>query len=94
MGRLISGVGIYSGRNPRFENNKPIREYYIWNAILRRCYSDVCHADNPTYIGCSVSDNFKNYDYFYDWFHKQVGFQNIGWQVDKDILSKGNKVYS
>ena len=41
-----------------------------------------------------MSDNFKYYPYFKNWCSKQVGFGNKGWQLDKDILIKGNKIYS
>ena len=46
------------------------------------------------YKGVEMSDNFKIYSYFKEWCNKQVGFDQDNWQLDKDILSKDNKVYS
>lgn len=29
-----------------------------------------------------------------EWCHNQIGFNNPGWHIDKDLLFKGNKLYS
>ena len=62
--------------------------------MLTRCYDDKYHSKSQTYVGCSVSDNFKYFPYFKEWCNQQIGFGNEGWHLDKDILVKGNKVYS
>ena len=46
------------------------------------------------YEGCTVSEKFKYFQYFCDWYNSQTGFSNGDWQLDKDILFKGNKLYS
>ena len=62
--------------------------------MFQRCYSTTLKKRNPTYEGCEVSNNFKYFEYFYEWCHNQIGFGNEGWQLDKGLLVKGNKVYS
>ena len=76
------------------ENGKNKLEYETWSGVLKRCYSDARKKKRPTYKDCICSDNFNSYEYFYEWCNKQVGFGNEGWHLDKDLLVKGNKVYS
>ena len=90
----VYGVGITGVKYPITINGVLTKEYDLWNGMLRRCYSDALKKKYPTYIDCEVSDKFKSYEYFYEWCHKQIGFSNKDWHLDKDLLVKGNKVYS
>lgn len=89
----LFGVGILEDE-PTKVNGKNLKEYELWSNILLRCYSKTYHKKHPTYSDCTVSENFKHYPYFKEWCYKQVGFGTKGWDVDKDILVKGNKIYS
>lgn len=93
MSPSVYGVGVV-GVNSISTNGKPHQEYVFWNSMLQRCYDLSYKLKRPTYIGCTSSNNFKYYPYFKDWCNKQVGFGNKGWCLDKDILVKGNKLYS
>ena len=90
----VYGVGIIGTKYPSEVNRVKTKEYVLWLNMFQRCYSTTLKKRNPTYEGCEVSNNFKYFEYFYEWCHKQIGFNNEGWQLDKDLLIKGNKVYS
>lgn len=65
-----------------------------WGGMLNRCYNHKYHERKPTYRDCRVSEYFQNFTNFYYWANAQVGFDIVGWELDKDILIRGNKVYS
>ena len=90
----VYSVGILGSKYPSKVNGRNTKEYDLWYSMLRRCYSDNSKKKRPTYEGCEVSDKFKSYEYFYEWCHSQIGFGVEGWHLDKDLLVKGNKVYS
>ena len=94
----VYGVGVLGAKYPTRVNGVKTKEYVLWTNMLVRCYSDALKKRRPTYEGCEVSDNFKSYEYFYEWCNKQIGFSNEGnenpFHLDKDLLTKGNKVYS
>ncbi len=94
----VCGVGVLGTKYPSEINRVKTKEYVLWHSMLRRCYSTILKKKHPTYEYCEVSDNFKSYEYFYEWCHKQTGFGNDGngnpFHLDKDLLTKGNKVYS
>lgn len=93
--KLVCSVGLYErGTYVATINKNPTKEYTVWTDMLRRCYSKKQQDRQPTYQGCTVSENFKNFQFFAEWCNNQIGFGRKGWALDKDILVKGNKVYS
>ena len=92
--QLVYGVGVNDRSISSQLNRKNTKEYALWHSMLQRCYSKPYHEKQPTYIGCSVSYNFKYYHLFHAWCQTQLGFGKEGYQLDKDLLIKGNKLYS
>ena len=90
----VFGVGVSGTKYPITVDGVNTKEYGLWYNMLRRCYSESFKKKQPTYEGCEVGDNFKSYVYFYEWCQNQIGFSNKDWQLDKDLLAKGNKIYS
>ena len=90
----VYGVGVLGTKYPITVNGVQTKEYNLWYHMLQRCYSTGLKKQRPTYEGCEVSNKFKSYEYFYDWCHSQIGFGIGGFELDKDLLIKGNKVYS
>ena len=93
--RLVAGVGYNDGTYPSVNT----KEHALWRSMLARCYTERNLILKPAYRGCSVSENFKHYTYFYEWCNNQKGFKifdehNRMFALDKDLLSKGNKTYS
>lgn len=92
---VLFGVGVLGDKYPTSVGGKLLREYKIWAKMLERCYDKNYQKSYPTYRGCEVSENFKSYEYFYEWCNRQVGFENAPkWHLDKDLLQRGNKLYS
>lgn len=64
--------------------------FRTWKSMLERCYSQKRHIVRPTYIGCSVVEEWRTFSNFKAWMEHQDWQGN---QLDKDILTPGNKVY-
>lgn len=67
--------------------------YRKWQNMLERCYSKRYSEKNPTYLGCSVCEDWLKLSKFKSWFDQQPK-ERHSWHLDKDILFFGNKVYS
>ena len=96
---LVYGIGVKGMKYPAKKDKKHLIECRVWASMLMRCYSKSLIIKKPCYDDCTVSDNFKSYTFFYEWCHEQAGFGNKDengryWHLDKDILTKGNRLYS
>ena len=90
----VLGVGIVGDKYKTKVDGKHTKEYSIWRGLFKRCYDEKFHKNNITYVECEVVGNFIYYDKFFDWCNKQIGFGVDGFEIDKDLLIKGNKYYS
>lgn len=94
----IYGVGVTGKKYPININCKPTREYSIWKSILRRSFGEKAKAVQPAYLDVVCCNEWLNFENFYEWLHGQDNFDKWRgekrWAVDKDILVKGNKIYS
>lgn len=86
--KLVYGVGINDC--PRGTTKKD-KIYKVWSGMLKRCYSEDYHKQRPTYIDCKVCDEWLTFSKFSEWVKTQDW---EGKQLDKDIITPGNKVYS
>lgn len=78
------------GFTPKIWESDKERARSAWKGIHRRCYYK--RPETISYLGCSVHEDWHNFENFYSWWQKQ--YKEVDWQIDKDILLKGNKVYS
>lgn len=91
--RNISGVG-YLGEG-EYTSQKDKRAFTLWTNMLTRCYDEYQLTIGVTYLGCSVSEDWHCFQNFASWCYGQTTFTEVGdWCLDKDIMIKGNKLYS
>ena len=74
------------------------QEYHKWQNMLQRCFDNKLKEKNPTYKDVTCCERWLCFANFLEDF--EVLKQEYNWnvdeklQLDKDILHKGNKIYS
>ena len=85
------GIGKFVGGSYSDEST----EYDYWDGMLRRGYSERVKKLHLSYNDCTVDEHWHNFQNFGDWFEKNYKPEYMkGWCLDKDILIKGNRIYS
>ena len=93
----VHGVGfIGKGRFKAHDGNgKPTKCHAVWKSMHTRCYDPKYHEKEPSYKNCTVCEEWHNYQVYAKW-HDENYYEvdNEPMALDKDILCKGNKIYS
>lgn len=86
------GIGKFKSCD---ENGKLTKCYRTWFDMLKRCYDPKYQDKYPTYKGCKVCPEWHNFQVFAEWYYSNFyEIENEPMALDKDILHKGNKLYS
>ena len=94
--KSVYGVGyVGEGKYKSRVNGKITEVYNTWCNMLKRCYDPYYLNKCPTYIDCYVCKEWHNFQTFAKWFYKNYyEIEGERMELDKDILCKGNKIYS
>lgn len=88
------GIGNYKTKNDN--NTKHTKFYITWRNMLERSNSKTYKQKYPSYRNCSADERWYNFQNFAKWMEDNYNFDYMdnNWHLDKDILVKGNKIYS
>ena len=94
----VFNIGITGNKYITRVNNQSTKEYAAWVHMLKRCYHNKVKEKYQTYKDVACCKEWLLFENFYEWLHNQPNFDKWlngnRWEVDKDILIKGNKIYS
>lgn len=103
--RLVQGVGVNDAdytvtirETVGYVNGKRIQRlvwmcpyYAVWADMLMRAYSKKFKTKHSTYEDCSACEEWSLFSNFKSWMEEQDWEGKV---LDKDILVRGNKIYS
>jgi outer membrane receptor for ferric coprogen and ferric-rhodotorulic acid len=87
----VFGVGCIGSGDYTTGGDNKTRVYRVWQGMMWRCYSS---SQPVSYAGCTVHDDWLNFQNFARDYFKMFDHAEDDWQLDKDILVKNNKIYS
>ena len=94
----VFDIGMIGNKYPSRINGVKTKEYKTWVAMLDRCTNQKLKEKELTYQNVTCCEEWLLYENFYEWLHSQENFKQWfngdKWALDKDILLKGNKIYS
>lgn len=75
---------------------KEIWQYCLWYDVMTRCFSEKFKKTHQSYKDVTCCDEWLSFATFLEWVNKEVGYSGKpqGYCLDKDLITKGNKIYS
>ena len=92
----VCGVGVVDVDFRVHIGKKAIWQYQLWQNMLERSFSDKLKLRRPSYQDVTCCDEWLSFANFLEWLNKEVGYSGkpSGFELDKDLIIKGNKIYS
>lgn len=84
-GKGYIGVGKYGAKDKAHE---------YWSKMMQRAYCEKYKAEHPTYEKVTVCSEWLNYQNFAEWCVSRKQYGKLKFNLDKDIVIRGNKVYA
>lgn len=91
---LVLGIGMNDVIGIFSKENKEHTVYKMWEGMISRCYDERNRWKHPTYHDCEMCEDWITFSNFKKWFDDPINGYKKGYQLDKDILVKGNRLYS
>lgn len=89
--KLRYGVAINDAPYKVRENGALCPIYTCWDNMLRRCYDPTVQNKHPTYVDCTVCEEWLRFSNFHTWMVSQDW---EGKALDKDLLGGDSKIYA
>lgn len=71
------------------------KSYILWSNMIKRCYGENKSKRDYVYDDCKVCEEWLSYYNFKKWYDlNYYNVENEKMNLDKDILNKGNRLYS
>lgn len=98
-GCLLCSTDKHKGKNLKGVSNsvysvKNERSYRVWSNLLLRTIDNPLKKYFPAYKNCELCEEWKEYANFKAWYDNPINGYINGYDLDKDILSNGRKLYS
>lgn len=94
--KTLCGIGyIGEGQYKTKINDKFSKQYITWDSMILRCYYNKYLDRRENYIDSIVIEKWHNFQNFAKWYDENFyKINNETMCLDKDILIKGNNIYS
>ena len=70
----------------------------VWSNMIKRCFDLQYKQQKPTYKDATCCEEWLSFENFCNWLYSQENYEiwkDLKWSaIDKDIVCKGNKLYS
>ena len=92
----VCGVGCNDVGFQIAIDSKSIWQYQLWMNMLQRAFDAKFKLRHPSYQDVTVCDEWLSFANFFSWVNREVDYMGrpVGFELDKDILMRGNKTYS